>query len=198
MNKQRKSNSVLYRQIVNRPFISTLTEIQIRLLFTRSECRYLVCQCIKYCRKHSPDILLSKQQAIKFFWAPKMRQKLFLTQGKFYGAEILPSLTSLSYLCSCFICRYKVASQEMHFPAFIFIFLSVFICQINYLSSCRIVSLTINTWCLVLCAFFTEKVIPMVCNERIFHRFIFTFSPKLNSLAVCCSTLCAHMSLSYI
>ena len=28
-------------QIVNRAFISTLTEIQIRLLFTRSECRYL-------------------------------------------------------------------------------------------------------------------------------------------------------------
>ena len=46
--------------------------------------------------------------------------------------------------------------------------------------------------------FCTEKVNPMVCNELIFHRFIFTFPPKLNSLAVCCSTLCAHMSWSYI
>ena len=86
-----------------------------------------------------------------------MRQKLFLTQGKFYGAQILPSLTSLSYLCSCFICRYKVASQEMYFSAFIFIFLSVFICEINQLSSCRIVSLKINNWCLVLCVFAEKK-----------------------------------------
>ena len=30
--------------------------------------------------------LLSQQQAIKFCWVPKMRQKLFLTQRKFYGA----------------------------------------------------------------------------------------------------------------
>ena len=124
-----------------------------------------------------------------------MRQKLFLTQGKFYSAQILPSLTSLSYLCSCFICRYKVASQEMHFSAFILIFFVGFICEINYLSSCRIVSLAINTWGLVFC---TEKVIPMVCNDVYSVDSFLLFRPKLNSLAVCCSTLCAHMSWSYI
>ena len=168
-------------QIVNRAFISTLSEIQIRLLFTRSECRYLnvTGHCQQFILTTRPVVLmvleqsclpmyqilaetfswhtLSQQQAIKFCWVPKMRQKLFLTQGKFYGAQILPSLTSLSYLCSCFICRYKVASKEMHFSAFIFIFLSVFVCEINYLSSCRIGSLTINTWSLVGALCFLQK-----------------------------------------
>ena len=168
---------------VNRPF-TTWTEVQIRFLFTRKDSITLIWQDIVNnltARVLLEDFLvvlivlqqsclpmyqileifslyiLSEQQAFKFRWVPKMRQKLFLTQGKFYGAQILPSLTSLSYLCSCFICRYKVASQEMHFSAFIFIFLSVFICEINYLSNCRIVSLTINTWCLVLCVFVQKK-----------------------------------------
>ena len=51
-------------QIVNRPFISTLSEIQIRLLFTRSECRYLnvAGHCQQFILTTRPVVLMVLEQ----------------------------------------------------------------------------------------------------------------------------------------
>ena len=84
----------------NRPF-TTLTEIQIRLLFTRNGCLTLIrqdilnnltsrvllileqsCLPIYQILETFSLFILSEQQTFKFRRVPKMRQKLFLTQCK--------------------------------------------------------------------------------------------------------------------
>ena len=107
--------------------------------------------------------ILSEHQPSKFRQVPKMSQKLFLTQGKFYCPVTLPSVIFAFIMPVFMICRYKITSLDCIFPQFIYFF-----CLFSFVKE-----ITSGPWSL-----FRKK---NTCNSllRVYFLYInFTFRPN--------------------